>query len=189
MLTPHSSHCAAPGFVRSSRACPRIPADRQHSATLAGAGTVRRDSGSPPPTSGDAVAAFRLRDPDLTPSTSKEGEVRITPTPLRTTCRRGDQSKSHWGHCGWPPHSCPWKVQAKPACMTAEGAQGAALGAARTHTAPHPSHEETCKPRRPLGTSIVMAGMSLQADAEYSEKPDRNFRSDVHDDAVSSVSP
>ena len=38
----------------------------------------------PPLASGDALAAFRLRDPDLTPSTSKEGEVRITPTPLRT---------------------------------------------------------------------------------------------------------
>ena len=39
---------------------------------------------APPPASGDGVAAFRLRDPDLTPSKSKEGEVRITPTALRT---------------------------------------------------------------------------------------------------------
>ncbi len=70
----------------------------------------------------------------------------------------GDQSKIALGNRGWSQHSCPWKVQAKPACMTAEGAQGAALRAARTHRAPHPSHEETCKPRRPLGTSFVRQG-------------------------------
>ena len=64
------------------------------------------------------------------------------------------------------------------------------LRAVRKHTAPHPSHEETCKSRRPLDTSFVMTGMSLQADGEYSDKPDRNPRSDVHDDAVTvSVSP
>jgi hypothetical protein len=37
-----------------------------------------------PPGLWEWVAAFRLRDPDLTPSTRQEGEVRIPPTPLRT---------------------------------------------------------------------------------------------------------
>jgi len=50
---------------------------------------------APPPTSGDAVAAFRLRDPDLTPSTSKEGEVRITPTALRTNMQEGRSIQKH----------------------------------------------------------------------------------------------
>ena len=73
----------------SSAGLPRMPPAysiyRLHRAMPARTGATRRDSGlAPPPTSGDAVAAFRLRDPDLTPSTSKEGEVRITPTALRT---------------------------------------------------------------------------------------------------------
>jgi hypothetical protein len=55
-----------------------------HSAGCFCTGIISHDS-SPelPPTREDAVAAFRLRDPDLTPSTRQEGEVRITPAPLR----------------------------------------------------------------------------------------------------------
>ena len=67
--------------------------------------------------------------------------------------------------------------------ITVEGAQDAALRAARPHTAPRPSHEETCKPCRPLGC-VVTTGMSPQANAEQSDEPDRNPLSDVHDDAV-----
>src|ERR1039457_3393895 len=46
-----------------------------------------------PPVREDGVAAFRFRDPDLTPSTSKEGKVRITPTALRTNKKEEEGGK------------------------------------------------------------------------------------------------
>jgi hypothetical protein len=56
----------------------------QHSMQWAGAVRYHHDS-TPPLTSKDGAAAFRLRDPDLTPTPRRpEGEVGITPAPLRS---------------------------------------------------------------------------------------------------------
>jgi len=81
-------HAALPNRRRNR--VHRSAAYHPNSAVPVRAGTARRDSGSgTPPARVDAVAAFRFRDPDLTPSTRQEGEVRITPAPLRKLGRRG----------------------------------------------------------------------------------------------------
>jgi hypothetical protein len=58
-----------------------------HSVASDGATLCAIDVASVPiPASGDAGAALRFRDPDLTPTPrGPEGEVGITPAPLRTS--------------------------------------------------------------------------------------------------------
>ena len=75
-----------------------------HSAALARTDTARRDSGpAPPPASGDAVAAFRLRDPDLTP-TPRAPRVRSGSLQLHSAqCEGGDTYLLLLGEPGTAP--------------------------------------------------------------------------------------
>jgi hypothetical protein len=81
------------------------PAYCRDSAAPARAGAARRVSVSVPPAAcADALAARRLRVPDLTPSTRQEGEVRNTTALLREyQAAGGTNPETHWGKPGTPP--------------------------------------------------------------------------------------
>jgi hypothetical protein len=179
-----SNHATAPEVAATGNG-PRpalspctVPAHRPHCAVPARPGAARRGSGSAPlPASTDAVAAFRLRDPDLTPPTSKRarsgslqlhsaqcvgrktnlvllGGTRNRPRPRKITAPVPGSPQTPFlppPIRRFPPHGRPWNVQAKPVHMTLESAQGAALRAAHAYTAPRQVYAETCHASGPVG--------------------------------------